>query len=183
MKVLGILWNGMQEHLEEVLGDISQYGEVKDAFSLNLGDSYESFVRDIYAQDTIAEWKVNKKLETMFQCSDSRTITIVIVDVDTPEKEYHPLKKRMVYKNLENMKVNIRKKYSEKVKHYFFDNTLHATDDEGEFQADLGVVVSYVDKGFVPQPIALKKGEEKPKVFMKEIDVNGIKEENRKQGE
>ena len=61
MRVLGILWNGMQEHLEEALNDISKYGDIKDAFTLNLGESYESFVRDIYAQDTIAEWKVNKK--------------------------------------------------------------------------------------------------------------------------
>ena len=111
MRVLGILWNGMQDHLGEALEDISKYGEVQEAFTINLGDSYEDFVRDIYAQDTIAEWKVNKKLETMFQCSDSRKITIVIVDVDTPKKEFHPLKKRMVYTNLENMKVNIRKKY------------------------------------------------------------------------
>ncbi len=179
MRVLGILWNGMQEHLEEALNDISKYGDIKDAFTINLGESYESFVRDIYAQDTIAEWKVNKKLETMFQCSDSRKITIVIVDVDTPKKEYHPLKKRMVYTNLENMKVNIRKKYSEIVKHYFFDNTLHATDDEGEFKADFGVVMSYVEKGFQPEPVELKSALEKGKVFEKGRLNNGTQKPNK----
>lgn len=179
MRVLGILWNGMQDHLGEALEDISKYGEVQEAFTINLGDRYEDFVRDIYAQDTIAEWKVNKKLETMFQCSDSRKITIVIVDVDTPKKEFHPLKKRMVYTNLENMKVNIRKKYSEIVKHYFFDNTLHATDDEQEFAADFGVVKSYVERGFQPEPVELKKSEEKGIAYQKQVRTdNGPKEQN-----
>ena len=175
MKCLGILWNGMQDYLEEALEDISNYGQIEGSFSLNLGDSYETFVRDIYAQDVIADWKVNKKLETMFQCSDSRIITIVLIDIDTKEKEYHPLKKRMVYINLEKMKTEIRKKYSEKVTHYFFDNTLHATDDEKEYEADYGVIKSYIEKGFQPEPISIKQ-KEKPKIYKKEIKNNGTEE-------
>ena len=175
MKCLGILWNGMQDFLEEALEDISNYGKIEECFSLNLDNNYERFVRDIYAQDVIAEWKVNKKLETMFQCSDSRVITIVLIDIDTKKQEYHPLKKRMVYTNLENMKTEIRKKYSTKVSHYFFDNTLHATDDEKEYTADFGVIKSYIENGFDPEPISLKS-KEKPKIFKKEIKKNGTEE-------
>jgi len=136
MVCLGILWNGMQEFNEEALIDISNYGDIIEAFSIDLQDDYESFVRDIYAQDSIADWKINKKLETMFNCSDSRTITIVIVNVKTEKKEYHELKKRMVFTNLENMKVQIRGKYKELVNPYFFDNVFHCTDDEEEFKND-----------------------------------------------
>ena len=180
MRCLGILWNGMQDFLGDALNDISQYGDIQDAYTINLGDSYEQFVRDIYAQDTIAEWKVNKKLETMFQCSDSRNITIVIVDVDTPKKEFHPLKKRMVYTNLERMKTEVRKKYSEIIPHYFFDNTMHVTDDEKEFEADFGVIKSYIEKGFQPEPIEVSKSDTIEKVYRKEKLENGTEEENHK---
>ncbi len=172
MVCLGLLWNGMQDHLKEALTDIATYGEILDCFSINFGDSYENFVRDIYAQDEIAEWKVNKKLETMFACSDSRTITVFMVNIDTKEQEYHPYKKRMVYINLERMKREIREKYSHIVPVYFFDNTMHVTDDEKEFKADFGVVKSYIEKGFKPEPVQFKE-EEKPMILSKRIKEDG----------
>ena len=164
MVCLGILWNGMQEYVDESINDINAYGKVKEAFTLHLGDQYESFVRTIYAQDEIAEWKVDKKVETMFQCSDSRDVTIFIADIDTKEKEYHPFKKRDVYINLENMKVNLRDKYGKLVKHYFFDNVMHVTDDEREYVADSKVVASFIEKGIDFTPIDLEKKNEKDKV-------------------
>jgi len=160
MVCLGILWNSMQDYLGEAIEDISSYGSIKGAFTMELNDQYESFVRDIYSQDDIAEWKVDKKLETMFKCSDNRNITVVIVDVDSSKQVYHPLKKRMVYENLENMKTNLRKKYSEKVDHYFFDNVFHMTDDEREYDADLGIVKQYMDRVDV---VPIDLGEEKAK--------------------
>ena len=75
MVCLGILWNGMQEFNEEALIDISNYGDIIEAFSIDLQDDYESFVRDIYAQDSIADWKVNKKLETMFNAANPNMCT------------------------------------------------------------------------------------------------------------
>lgn len=100
MVCLGILWNSMQEHLENVVEDVEKYGNVLDIFSLNLGDEYEKFVREIYSQDEIAAWKVDKKIETMFQCSEERKVTILLIDIETSKMEYHPLKKRYVFVNL-----------------------------------------------------------------------------------
>ena len=88
MVCLGILWNSMQEHLENVVEDVEEYGKVLDIFSLNLGDEYEKFVRDIYSQDEIAAWKVDKKIETMFQCSEGRKVTIILIDIETSKMEY-----------------------------------------------------------------------------------------------
>ena len=164
MICLGILWNGMQKHIYEALNDINEYGKVNEAFTLHLDGEYELFVRTIYAQDEIAEWKVDKKVETMFQCSDSRDVTIFIANIDTKEKEYHPYKKRDVFINLENMKINLREKYSKVVKHYFFDNVMHVTDDENEYVADSKVVAAFIEKGIDFTPIDLEKKEEKTKV-------------------
>ena len=158
MICLGILWNGMQEHLDDVMKDISLHGKVIKSFSMNLGYDYETFVRDIYSQDEIAEWKVDKKVETMFECSDIRSVTIVFIDIETAEIQYHPYKKRKVFVSLENMKTSIRTKYSQIVTHYFFDNVFHVTDNEVEYEADLKIVSEYYNrlngqnKGNMPKP-------------------------------
>lgn len=146
MVCLGVLWNSVQEYKDDVINDISKYGTIINYFSLNLEDEYEQFVRDIYSCDEIAEWKVDKKVETMFNCSDSRIVTIVFIDIETKEQMYHIYKKRMIYTNLENMKTKIREKYSQIVSNYFFDNIFHVTDDEKEFKDDLNVVSGYLRK-------------------------------------
>ena len=159
MVCLGILWNGISEYSEEVIQDISKYCELIESFSIDLGDYYEDFVREIYAQDHIADWKVDKKLETMFKCSDSRVVNIIFVNIDTKDTHYHEFKKRMVYTNLENMKTNIRAKYSKYVNPYFFDNVMHMTDDESEYKNDYNVVIDYAKKMQMLKLIKiLKKG-------------------------
>ena len=174
MICLGILWNSMDNYSKKVLEDISSYGNILDVFSINLGDKYEQFVRDIYSQDEIAEWKVNKKIETMFKCSNSRKITIVTIDIETLKTEYHPYKKRIVFTNLEKMKTDIRKKYSEMIDYYFFDNVFHVTDDENEYIADLSVVNNYLSLGLIKETLEQK---EDVKSLKKEYK-NEIRREN-----
>lgn len=173
MVCLGILWNSMHEHLENVVEDIEEYGKILDIFSLNLGEEYEKFVRYIYSQDEIAAWKVDKKIETMFQCSEERKITILLIDIVTSKTEYHPLKKRYVFINLENMKTNIRKKYSKLVAYYFFDNVFHVTDDEREYKADLGVINTYIERGISKEDVNFS--DKKVKTLKKDNKNNGIK--------
>lgn len=143
MLCLGILWNSVQDYKKMVLTDIGKQSDLIGYFDLSLGEKYEQFVRDIYAMDDIAAWKVDKKIETMFKCSDSRNITVSFMNVDLTDLFYHEGKKRMVYTNLENLKTGIRKKYGKMVNYYFFDNIFHMTDNEKEFSDDFGVVESY----------------------------------------
>lgn len=126
------------------IDDIQKYGSLIGTFDMSLEENYEAFVRDIYAQDEIASWKVDKKVETMFNSSDVRTVTVVFIEVDLTEQFYHGGKKRMVYTNLENLKTGIRYKYGKMIKDYFFDNVFHMTDDERELRADLTVVSNYL---------------------------------------
>ena len=144
MLCLGILWNSVQEYKDMAIDDIQKYGSLIGTFDMSLEENYEAFVRDIYAQDEIASWKVDKKVETMFNSSDVRTVTVVFIEVDLTEQFYHGGKKRMVYTNLENLKTGIRYKYGKMIKDYFFDNVFHMTDDERELRADLTVVSYYL---------------------------------------
>lgn len=144
MLCLGILWNSVQEYKDMVIADIQKYGSLIGTFDMSLEENYEQFVRDIYAQDEIADWKVDKKVETMFNSSDIRTVTIVFIEVDLTDQFYHGGKKKLVYTNLENLKTGIRDKYGKMIKDYFFDNVFHMTDDEQELRADLKVVSNYL---------------------------------------
>lgn len=144
MLCLGILWNSVQQYKDMAIEDIQKYGSLIGTFDMPLEENYEAFVRDIYAQDEIATWKVDKKVETMFNSSDVRTVTVVFIEVDLTDQFYHGGKKRMVYTNLENLKIGIRDKYGKLIKDYFFDNVFHMTDDERELKADLTVVSNYL---------------------------------------
>lgn len=144
MLCLGILWNSVQKYKDMAIEDIQKYGSLIGTFDMPLEENYEAFVRDIYAQDEIATWKVDKKVETMFNSSDVRTVTVVFIEVDLTDQFYHGGKKRMVYTNLENLKTGIRDKYGKMIKDYFFDNVFHMTDDERELKADLTVVSNYL---------------------------------------
>lgn len=146
MLCLGILWNSVQEYKDMAMNDIQKYGSLIGTFDMALEENYEAFVRDIYAQDEIASWKVDKKVETMFNSSDVRTVTVVFIEVDLTNQFYHGGKKRMVYTNLENLKSGIRDKYGKMIKDYFFDNVFHMTDDERELKADLTVISNYLKK-------------------------------------
>lgn len=144
MLCLGILWNSVQEYKDMAIADIQKYGSLIGTFDMSLEENYEQFVRDIYAQDEIADWKVDKKVETMFNSSDIRTVTIFFIEVDLTDQFYHGGKKKLVYTNLENLKTGIRDKYGKMIKDYFFDNVFHMTDDERELRADLKVVSNYL---------------------------------------
>lgn len=174
MVCLGILWNSIQAHLKNVVEDVEEYGKVLDIFSLNLGDKYERFVRDIYSHDEIATWKVDKKIETMFQCSEERKVTVLLIDIEASKMEYHPFKKRYVFVNLESMKTDIRKKYSKLVAYYFFDNIFHVTDDEREYKADLSVINTYIGRGISKEDVNFS--DKMVKVLKKDNKSNGIKE-------
>lgn len=144
MECLGILWNSMSDFKRDVLQDIEKQATIKEQIDLELDESYNNFVRDIYAQDDIAQWKVDKKIETMGMCSSSRQVTILLLDINTTTTYYHELKKRTVYLEMENLKQDIRGKYSKLIPFYFFDNVFHMTDDEEEYKADLKVVNKYI---------------------------------------
>lgn len=149
MKCMGILWNSSSIFKDEIIEDIKNYAKVIGVMTIDLEDNYEEFVREIYDCDSIEKWKVDKKIETMFMCTSSSQIRVLLMEVDTEEEYYHPHKKRNVYKNLEHMKIYVRNKYSKIVPVYFFDNVFHATDDEKEFYLTYEVIKKYMKIGKV----------------------------------
>lgn len=146
MKSLGILWNSVGNLKDDVINDIRKNAVVLDTVDIDLGNRYEEFVRKIYSVDDIADWRVDKKVETMFLSSDLRRVTVVLLDISTSDTYFHPYKKRIVFTNMENLKTGIREKYSKLIPVYFFDNVFHMTDDENEFKSDYEIINSYLNE-------------------------------------
>ena len=158
MLSIGIIWNSANEFKDYILSDISEYGELLNAFDLILDDKYNEFVRDIYSGDAIDDWKIDKKIETMKKASDYKGVTVVVLNIDNTEQYYHEHKKRMVYANIDKLKSIIREKYSQLVSVYFFDNVFHLTDDEKEYEECAEILSKYTDKELIPnQQVKVKK--------------------------
>lgn len=146
MKSLGILWNTVMPIKEEVLADISQLCKVIEIFELNLAGNYEEFVRNLYLHMDIEKWKIDKKIEAMYNCNDKKDVIVLIMDFSDSAAYYHQSKQRQVYQNLETCKLFIRNKYSEKIPEYFYDNVFHMTDDEEELKLNLIVINKFFSK-------------------------------------
>ncbi len=135
---IGILWNTVNGLKDDIIKDIGTFGKVVDFYEIDLGEQYDDFVRSVYAEDGIAEWKVEMKIEYMRQ-SDNNKIVLLFINVDDKEKRYNEIKKKEVIVNIENLKKFIRNKYSQQIENYYFDNVFHMTDDKRELE---GLLVS-----------------------------------------
>lgn len=143
MKCVGIIWNCALSCREEIFMFLDANTRVVSTFNLHLGDSFEAFVREIYPKDSIAPWKIEEKLKHMRYSTQSTDVIIVIFEIDGTDKFFHPYKHCNVNAKLELLKVWIRQVCKEKIADYFYDISFHCSDNEIEFQTDLGIIRKY----------------------------------------
>lgn len=86
MVYIGVLWNTVNQFKNEIIDDISQFGNVLKTYEIDLWFEYDSFVRKIYENDGIAEWKVNLKLDAMNK-SENKKVVIMFIQIDNTKKE------------------------------------------------------------------------------------------------
>lgn len=141
MKAIAILWNAMNPFFEEAIDDISNFAVIDSLEYVDFND-YEQFIKDIYALDT-GNGKAgysDYKADIMVDKYDSNQICILYLSLPTSEKIYIERKKTFIYKNVEDLKQFIRKKYKTKVRNYSFDNVFHMTDNDKEYNFVLNVI-------------------------------------------
>ena len=143
MKCVGIIWNCAYPYRDEIIEIVSRYSTVEHWHSIELNNSYERFVREIYSADSIAEWKVDKKIEYMSHYSGT-SVCIVYFDIDTSTIRYHEKKKHFVFSKLQDLKDIIRHIYSEKLPLYFFDIVWHCSETEDEYKADSEIISTFL---------------------------------------
>lgn len=139
MKCVGIIWNCAFEFKEEILKIISDYSKIEQRYCIDLKSNYEIFIRSIYSFESIAKWKVDKKVEYMKKYP-STLICVVHFDIDTSVMRYHEKKQCFVYSNLQDLKDLVRKTYQDKLPFYFFDIIFHCSETPEEYEANTHII-------------------------------------------
>lgn len=178
MLSLAIIWNSSYHLKDQMLKDMNKYvtvlGNIDISFSSD--DDYSKFVYDVYFQENMEKWKIDKKLVHMLSSNLIRSVNVVFLEADITQTEYHPQKKTTVYKSLNDLKVNIRNYYSQYVNNYYFDIVLHATDDCKEFIQNYQLITGYLGgidiSNQIPVIVTEDKGYQLKKIFKKqEVDI------------
>ena len=153
MKLLGILWNSMDSKKDEALEYIKKFGNVI-YWDIDLGEDYKEFLTELYPFNESEKWKAEYKINGLVDRYDTNRIRILIIDLKEDEKVYLKNKDKMMYKNVLELKVYLRKKYDYLVKKNTmsgvkkFDNVFHMTDDQKEYEKDLKTIIKYLRKHF-----------------------------------
>ena len=149
MKLLGVLWNSIGDKKDEAIKEIQKYGSVL-YYDVDLGDNYKKFLEDLYPFNESEKLKAEFKINGLVNKYKDNSIRIVFIDMPKSEKVYLQNKDKMMYKNVLELKVYLRKKYkhliidnnTENQKSY--DNVFHMTDDELEYEKDLCVLMNHI---------------------------------------
>lgn len=153
MKLLGILWNSMDSKKDEALEYIKKFGNVI-YWDIDLGEDYKEFLTELYPFNESEKWKAEYKINGLVDRYDTNRIRILIIDLKEDEKVYLKNKDKMMYKNVLELKVSLRKRYDYLVKENTmsdvkkFDNVFHMTDDQKEYEKDLKIIIKYLRKTF-----------------------------------
>lgn len=137
-----IVWPSLQNYFRIFEKEISDEFRIYKSIILNLEDEFNQFVREIYSIDDIAEWKINKKIEGLKEYTGK--IKILWIEVINPNFRRKTSTSNDISKNMETFKTKLRKKYSNKVKNYFYDITIHTGDNYWQNKAINKIINKYL---------------------------------------
>ena len=147
MKLIGILWNMVDNPLQ-VEREISKYCNIKTVINVDLKGDFEPFLRELYPDLPGEEDKALSKIKTLKKYKN-RNINILIIDINSDEKVFLKQKNKMMYKNVLDLKVNIRRKFKYLLNescNSSYDNIFHLSDDSSEFIDDFYIIIKYLSK-------------------------------------
>ena len=143
LTTIGILWNVTEKFSRQVMLELSTQYMITEVQLYDLKEKYEDFVTDIYRGD-VSEERISQKLEHMSN-EHMRNIVVFVLEVSKPQFHVIERKKHISCMQVDEIKDEIRKKYSNKVENYFFDIILHMTDNDNEKENTLRVLDKYKD--------------------------------------
>ena len=135
-----ILWPPIQDYFEEIENDLKSNFHVHEAKTIQLGDRFSNFVRQVYAIDDIDLWKIEKKISAM--SSHSSTIRFFLIEIPNPNFRKKALNNNDISMTIEKTKLNYRQKYASKINNYFHDIIIHACDNYSQNRQTIRVIDS-----------------------------------------
>ena len=121
-----ILWPSVFKYFDDIQQSISDQFYILDYLDYNNVKNFDEFVRQLYAIDDIKEWKIDMKIEGFVNYKKNiRVIKVFIEEPDFRKKDNG----KYISKKVENLKVQIRNKYSVNIPNYFHDIVIHVGDN------------------------------------------------------
>ena len=125
-----ILWPPARQYFSEIKNHIQRDHEVMSQDLINLDQNFEPIMREIYAIDNIAEWKLEKKLNSIKESTSNREIMILKIDLfSTKFRSKTNFPEREISIDAEKIKREVRKDYRNKINKYFYDIIIHMSDN------------------------------------------------------
>lgn len=153
MRLLGILWNSLENHKDEALDFIRYYGKIVDFIDIDFGSEYENFIKELYPFNLKEKWKSEWKIKGLVNKYSDNYIRLVFIDIPKCEKVFLPNKNKMMYQNVLELKVKLRKKFKafdnkniNVAENISYNNVFHMSDDELEYENDIKIVIKYLSK-------------------------------------
>lgn len=154
MKLLGVIWNSIEDKWTDVIHDIEEYGIIEKRYSIDFGDDFEAFIKALYPFSPEELWKSEYKINGLINQYRDNVVHIVLMKLPKVEKVFLPQKNKDMYKNVLDLKVGIRHKYRHLLKENSFgkkngvnyDNVFHMTDDELEYNDNLFSLIPFLIK-------------------------------------
>ena len=124
-----MVWPPALEWLDEITEMCGGYGTLIDTSTLELGSDLSDFVREVYAVDDIARWKVEVKLAAM-RGTEGTEVGIIVLDV--AQQEYRPKNYPASYLSVtvEGLKKAVRGRVSKRIPGYVYDISIHTGDNQ-----------------------------------------------------
>jgi len=147
VRCIGILWNSLNEELmNEAISIIQNKSSIEEWQYIDLEEEYRSFINDIYFHNREFEGIPYLKACGLIDQYDSNKIVILNLLVKVSGIIYDKMKGYM-FKEIAQLKKEIRKEFKCRIRNYAYDNIFHLTVDEEEYEYTDGIVRKYV-KGF-----------------------------------
>lgn len=144
LNCIGILWNSLDNILiQSAINDIKKYCDIKKCDIIDFKNDYCNFINDIYSLDKEFEGVSYLKSCSLIDKYESNNIAILYLKIKVTDFTKTKLK-GYLYKEVSDLKDEIRKEYKVKIKNYAFDTLFHLTVNEKEFKYTDEIVKKYI---------------------------------------
>ena len=124
-----ILWPPCELYFNEIRQDLEEDYKIMSNKKIKI-NNLNNFIKRIYKIDNISEWKLNKKIESINLSTNSKNVMILKIDLfNTKFRQKTNFPNEIIAIEAEKIKKTIRNKYKTKIKNYFHDIIIHASDN------------------------------------------------------
>lgn len=148
---IGIVWNSMNyEQKLETIEKLKKKAIIMDAKFIDFRDEYRNFIQDIYYYNHEFEGIPIMKAGSLIDRYSSNEILILSLNIPVSGFVYYNKLKGYMYKEIAQIKSEIRKYFKPRIKDYAYDNIFHLTVNNDEYLYTKGICEKYfeeMDKG------------------------------------